>query len=299
MEPRRDAIIGTLLAAGHTAAADIMSTCGSWFMGTCSECHSEVEPRQNHCDSRICPTCARRRSQRLYHAILPGIVELYKARPAGWRLRLVTLTLWRPALVTPGYIRQSYETLLGVPGKQGAITTAWRSRLKVPGAGLLVGAETAPGGMVHAHCLYFGPWVDKQELSSYWRTKTGADVVDVREVKPGASLRRSLQEVVKYCGNLMKITDTEYLVWTFEALRGKRRVREYGVFLGLQKAEVDEVRPAECPICGCTSQLDHGRDLDVSQVALWRLGKLGRPTRAPCTWPAGPWRNLAVAAETP
>jgi len=289
-------LIDALRRHGLDREAEQMSSCGDWYMATCPECGSDVKPRQGHCDSRICPACAAARADKIYGQLLDPVLALYRKRPRGWRMRLITLTLRKPALVGESYIRSSVRKLLGHPGTQGAITTVWRSRLKVAGAGMIIGLEVAPGGMVHVHCLYLGPWVDKGDLVSYWKAKTGAYIVDIKMVKPGESMRGAVREVTKYVTKGLASGEPDLAVWALMALKGKRRIREYGTFLGLQSDPDAETKPLRCPCCGYEGPLDQGRALTPEQAELWRLGKLpqGRPT--PWLLPDGPMKRIAMAA---
>ena len=66
---------------------------------------------------------------------------------------------------------------------------------------------------------------------------------------------KSLREVVKYASNFSKVSP-EGVVIIAEHLEGKRRIRTYGVFRGVESEVVEalkiEAGITACPKCGCS-----------------------------------------------
>jgi hypothetical protein len=261
----RDRVAVCLDATGQKDATREWRCCGQIRAGVCPECNHYVRPMRYHCDVRICPECARRRSLAIYHRLLPAVAACLQSGRRGYRLRLITLTTIKPARVSAEYVKDAFDVLLGTPGKQGKLTTVWRSRLgskrvlgksgrmvsrKIDGAGALAGVETAPGGMVHLHILYWGPWVGKKRLRRYWRESTGgAYIVHVKELRMDQrqQLHHAIWEVCKYPIKGDAISPL-FAAWTLAAMKGHRRARGYGAWHNLERDE-EESEKSYC--CHC------------------------------------------------
>src|SRR5712692_1512509 len=129
----------------------------------CINCGNQEE-RPISCDLRVCPLCARTRSNLLYHRLLPTLLA---ANGHGYRLKLVTVTLKV----------HSIEADLARIGK--AIPLFVKRALKAPGFGVVAGLEVGENRNVHAHMVFLGPFVPVQRLQRCWEEITGdSRVVD-------------------------------------------------------------------------------------------------------------------------
>ena len=131
-----------------------------------------------------------------------------------------------------------------------------RSILSAPGTALVRAVEFAPtNGNLHAHGLYYGPFLPETELSAKWMALTGSYVVDVEEVETRkGGLSGAVEEVSKYMTDFSKVDPAKLLEYV-EAMRGHRMVERYGLF-----RKVREKKPKKDPI-GMVQQVDGGWDL--------------------------------------
>jgi hypothetical protein len=166
-----------------------------------------------HCDLRVCPECARRRSRhvaRVYSAVLRRVVDrlpthlrlgrgwrpksLPADTPAGRNWRLVTLTRRNPGGYDPERLRAQ------VRDTRRLATELWRDTwgshraervtAAAAGVGAVFGLEVSPftsaggGGMVHVHMLVYGHYWPQDDLSRRWLKLTGdSHIVDIRQVR--------------------------------------------------------------------------------------------------------------------
>jgi hypothetical protein len=146
-------------------------------------------------------------------------------------------------------------------------STLWRGLLGGGRGHAPVGAiralEAAPkSGNVHAHVLYYGPYVAQAALADAWEKATGYRVVDVRTCDGG--VRSPLGEVLKYVAKFDSLSPAARVeLWL--QLKGIHRVVPYGLFrvdclsrwLGFDVRSHlppgDEEQPAfQCRVCGDT-----------------------------------------------
>ena len=121
------------------------------------------------------------------------------------------------------------------------------------------GCET---GNVHAHMLYFGPYVSKEELRNDWFERTGSYVVDIREAKIDnldnhEQIRGAVSEITKYITKMDEETPPEAILTYVEALKGKQRTQRYGLFRKLYERP-EKVRKEVLGVRVCR---DGGKDL--------------------------------------
>ncbi|KAA0271022.1 MAG: hypothetical protein EDM79_13835 [Chloroflexi bacterium] len=214
----------------------------------CTHCGHE-EPRPLTCDLRVCPKCARKRANKLYHRLLPVVKD---ANSNGYRLKLVTVTM------KPRSIGEDLDRL------SDAIPKFVNKWLRAPGFGAVAGMEVGSHGNVHAHILYYGPYILQEKLRQGWRDLTqDSHIVDIRVWK--GTRAKALREACKYAikagqGDPGLAAEVEI------ALKGKRRIRSYGIFYGLDDGEEPVLT---CPDCG-------GSDWDLKDIFYRRLSKEGR-----------------------
>lgn len=196
-------------------------------------CHcGNAERRPLSCDLRVCPICAKGQARRVFHRYAPA---LRFASGHGYRLKLITLTV-RKTTVEADVARISK-----------LIPRFVDAALRCPGFGALFALEVGPSGNVHAHGVYFGPYQDQGALSRTWFDLTGdSPIVDIRawRGKRLGALREALKYAIK-AGAVEPI-----LAATAEvAMKGRRRVRSYGLFFGVSAGDPPLL---ECAVCGAS-----------------------------------------------
>lgn len=244
----------TFLECGHRPAAVI--TCAASVNHT-------SQLILNHCDNKLCPSCAGRESRRLVNHYAPRIQQIMQKnwRP-GWALRHVVLTT--DISIRNGEMSDKIDTLYPLveqafrdsltPRRPGETARAWRERwrTKKRTIGLLAAFEFGENGRkLHFHVDYYGPFIPQPVLSAAWQNLTDYPVVwiSLHENKPVADL---LQESLKY---ITKFVVKGRAIPPFEAARiyqvcqGRRRLRSYGLFYNMPEPPADDEPGGICPVC--------------------------------------------------
>lgn len=117
-------------------------------------------------------------------------------------------------------------------------------------------------GNVHAHMLYFGPYMSKEEIKNDWFDRTGSYVVDIRQAKiknldDHEEIRDAVSEITKYITKMDDETPPEAILTYVEALKGKQRTQRYGLFRKLYERP-EKVRKE---VLGVRKCVDGGKDL--------------------------------------
>jgi len=245
---------------GFSQQAKRIEVCGAApFYVACASQHHPNSLRQSFCDMpRLCGICAGIHRRRLIEKHLPKLHLLQQHRPVhGARLRLLTLTV-----KTTDYPSQREAFQAVARG----FTALWRGLLRGGRGTAPVGAiralEAAPrSGNVHAHVLYYGPYVVQAALADAWEKATGYRVVDVRTCD---GERSPLGEVLKYVAKFDSLPPVARVdLW--QQLKGIHRVVPYGLFrvdclsrwLGFDvrdhlPSDDDEEPAFKCRVCGDT-----------------------------------------------
>ncbi len=199
-----------------------------------------IKVRRQRCWLRVCPKCQPDIAARL-RARYERRIRIVLAEPVkGWSLKSFVLTLDRQLSNDGAELKR-----LGAMTKK-LVKHFWGQK----GAGAFATFEVgAVGGKLHAHGIAFGPYVEQAELSNYWRQLTGCQVVWIRRVTPSEALREGVKYIAKLssrdeAGNF--IMSADQLAELHMALKGKRRLRSWGCFYGMEdfegepEPEVDE-----------------------------------------------------------
>ena len=110
---------------------------------------------------------------------------------------------------------------------------------------------------LHAHILFFGPYVDQRELARVWNEVSGHQVVWITEAHGGGS--RALLYMLKYVSK-PPTCDAKQVGLLEVAFHKTRRVHSLGVFYRLAGSDAD----AEfsewtcCPHCGADIEKEPG-----------------------------------------
>lgn len=203
---------------------------------TCSGCNTP-HYFEFRCDHRLCPTCSRLASLRLFHELKDIAVTLPRDIP-GWSLKMITLTKKKTS------ISADYEII------RDSIKKLWHNLFERKRDGIKSGAavsfELGGGRNVHVHWLFYGPYVPKSKLKREWFRLTGDSyIVDIKQIKEMGAI----YEVVKYISKNLDVDDlSDDVLEFYMAIRGRRRVRTYGCFYNRRKDAAAD-KPV-CVLCG-------------------------------------------------
>lgn len=233
--------------------------CVDFSVYECKECEGVYRvPR--YCGLRTCPTCAKRRANKVYRWLKEVVQNLNITRV--YRLRLIVLTYG-----TEGDLRDRVVEV------KRAFVKLWRSFLYGKGAGAISCVEVgSKSGSVHLHILYFGAYKRWDKLSKEWKRLTGKWDIDIREVKRESGIK----EVVKYVNKgVAGGFGIDELYGIEKAFEGLRRVSTYGVFNGNSRDFVRISKPPfVCPFCGSSKGWWYKGMLELDEE--WREGEIVR-----------------------
>ncbi len=249
----REGVVDALYRAGRHKDASRFKECGVSVKIFCANC-GETKKVPYYCMRRYCPQCARRYSNKIQIKLYKRLKGLraFENSESRYKLRMITLTIrtdgdYAGALCKVGdTLPKLWRNMLardkfGMKIKKGGdIATGWINSIEF-------GPKTLN---VHVHGVYWGPFIRQHDLSEEWKRLTGSCVVDIRKAD-----NKSLREVVKYASNFSKVSP-EGVVIIAEHLEGKRRIRTYGVFRGVESEVVEDLKiitgDTACPKCGCS-----------------------------------------------
>jgi len=231
------------------------------------------------CQSRSCPRCARRRAAKASIWLERAVdhVESTKDEAEGYRWRHITLTVpydpRDPAEVTPTALRERVRILrkawraIWTPARSARERATWPG-LGGPDRAAFFSVELAGTGNVHAHVLYWGPFVSKKSIETVASRATGgrSGFMDIRECQG----KNGAKEVAKYSvkspggraerwlSGVSRETIHPALAASWEiATFGAQLVSRYGLFRALpdpEDEEIEDERIADdevvCPVCG-------------------------------------------------
>lgn len=192
-----------------------------------------VVRRLYHCDNRLCPTCARRRSAKHVERLTVVVGERFKRRPA-----MVTLTQ-RDIDGEP--LADAMARLLA-GWHQLRRSTLWREHVRGGWRSVEVTRHKGAGGATRWHChlhvVVDAEWFPQAELLELWRT-----CLDVDDDTSGGArierLRKGLAEAVKYCVKPADVIQwpqrdvVELVRW----MRGRRMLQTFGHLHGVTLSE--------------------------------------------------------------
>jgi hypothetical protein len=102
---------------------------------------------------------------------------------------------------------------------------------------------------LHAHTLFYGPYIDQSRLAEVWHKISGNDVVYI--TKAHVSGAKALIHLLKYVSKL-PADDPEIIGQLETAFHKRRRVHTLGVFYDFAGDDTDNVNSEwkTCPHCG-------------------------------------------------
>lgn len=259
--------------------ANRLAQCGRKAVMACVRCASEHEESAvMRCESRACGYCAQKRAARALDVGRRVALSLRSTSP-GARVFVVTVTTKKPRSPTFRYTDAAY----GFLSSRCPRIWAWLKRRGAIGAAGSL--ETGKLGMVHGHFAVVADWDDcrrealQAEFRDWWRKTTSVDPVLDGTYRVEVALAKgytrglpfeeafalAVKECVAYCvGGSARPGDIErpelfrLAAWTLVALCGRRRIRTYGVFFGVDFGpeerepgiDDDKPKPDTCVCCG-------------------------------------------------
>lgn len=149
-----------------------------------------------YCDLRFCPRCAPRQFARLLRKYEPVLKAVSAHKKAGFRIREITLTSRNTGELTSAQIKKfnldikkTLKFLMHAVEGWGAI---WCDE---------VGYENTN---LHAHILFYGPYLPQDRLAQAWKHISGHEVVYIKETHKRGG--KALLYMLKYVSKLQRAT---------------------------------------------------------------------------------------------
>lgn len=196
---------------------------------------------QIYCDLRFCPRCGGRQFARLIQKYSPVVKWICRNRRRGYRLRAITLTSRKqPKLSSEqvGTFNDDVKDTLKLLSKG------------VDGWGAIWSDEVGFNNLnLHAHILYYGPYIDQRTLAAAWLKISGHEVVYITKAPPNPA--KALLYLLKYVSK-PPADDPEIIGQLEVAFHTKRRVHTLGIFYNFVGEDTDHLCSEWklCPHCG-------------------------------------------------
>jgi len=275
-----------LYELGEESKANRLASCAQFgHRIECSQCHKFFE--KYFCGQRFCFACAPRGFRRVFMKYVP-LREAAKKR-TGWVLADLDFTVRNTGkLPTPEEIKAMNRHVRNTLRALMKDRTAWLCNLpqrigwliflskrrpvdalvvkEMSRAAARIAIEVLPpkdsfgylwvdelgfnNTNLHAHGLYYGPFLAFEEVKLAWAHETGEDL-RVSICSARGDFARSLYHLLKYVSKPPS-DDPKRLAELEIAFSGVRRVHTMGVFYNSELTEDKEHDPAdsECPCCG-------------------------------------------------
>jgi len=241
-ESWREAVADVLIEHGLIPKGNRFLQCSKFahlFRCEGAEAHKLFSPI--YCDLRFCPRCAPRQFARLLSKYEPILRAVSAERKPGFRLREITLTSVNLGGLTASQIRKFNEAVK---------RTLKRLMKKVKGWGAIWCDEVGfDNTNLHAHMLFWGPYISQPLLAEVWNQVSGHQVVWIKEAKGrGAG---ALLYLLKYVSK--PPTNDPRAVGLLEvAFHKTRRIHAVGLFHNFAGNDPDNEFSewSCCPHCG-------------------------------------------------
>lgn len=194
-----------------------------------------------YCDLRFCPRCGPRQFARLIKKYEPIVRAVSAERTPGFRLREITLTSANLGSLTAHQI-----TVFNKAVKD----TLKRLMRQVKGWGAIWCDEVGfKNTNLHAHILFWGPYVAQPRLAEVWHELSGHQVVWIR--KAAGNGAAALLYLLKYVSKPPS-DDPRELGLLEVAFHKTRRIHTTGLFFNFAGEDADHEHSewTSCPHCG-------------------------------------------------
>jgi hypothetical protein len=267
----RQQVTQRLEASGNFQDASNFSSCERNFNVNVCENNWTHQPQKIpfSCKLRICPDCERREQARKLALYVPVIYDLLALDHShNYSLRKIELTtpfeLSSPTAAAD--FRAAWKALErflslfwlrspkfgGLPLTPSEVRKGTISHAS-HGLGYIAASEYGERGRkLHFHVIAYSPWMDHKHISRIWyeATKRTASIVWVRALD-SENLVDATADTLKYCTKFQGLHAVD-AVKLLDVLRGTKRLRSYGIFRNLKKADK---AVCTCDICGSGKQL--------------------------------------------
>jgi ribosomal protein S27AE len=194
-----------------------------------------------YCDLRYCPRCGPRQFARLIEKYSPVLKFLASQHYPGYLLREITLTTRKTNNLSSQQIKKFNDDVK---------KTLKRLLKGVRNWGVIWCDEVGFNNTnLHAHILFYGPYIDQSQLAEVWREISGHQVVFI--TKAHVNGPKSLIHLLKYVSK--PPADDPRIIGQLEvAFHGRRRVHALGVFYNFVGPDTDNLNGEwkTCPHCG-------------------------------------------------
>jgi hypothetical protein len=194
-----------------------------------------------YCDLRYCPRCGPRQFARLIEKYAPIVKFFSSQRRPGHLLREITLTTRNTDSLTSDQVKKFNEdvkeTLKNFMKRKKDCGAIWCDEVGFNNTNL------------HAHILFYGPYVNQNRLAEVWHEVSGHQVVFI--TKAHVNGPKALIHLLKYVSKL-PASDPEIIGLLEVAFHGRRRVHALGVFYNFTGEDTDNLGSEwnTCPHCG-------------------------------------------------
>ena len=194
-----------------------------------------------YCDLRFCPRCGPRQYARLVAKYSPVLTHVQTHSKRGYLLRELTFTSKNTGSLISEQIRRfnedvkkTLEKLMRNVKDWGAI---WCDEVGFDNTNL------------HAHVLFYGPYIEQERLAEVWRQVSGFEVVYIRKAHASGIL--ALRHLLKYVSKPPS-RNPETIGLLEVAFHDRRRVHAVRVFYNFAGADPDNLESKwdKCPECG-------------------------------------------------
>jgi hypothetical protein len=215
--------------------------------GYCLQCEGE-KPHTFFsvlcCDLRFCPRCGARMFARLYEKYSPVLSYLKAHLRRSYLLRELTLTSRNTGVLTAEQIKKFNKDV------KNTLKTLMRGE---KGWGVIWCDEIGFNNQnLHAHVLFYGPYIEQRRLAEVWHEVSGHQVVWIKQARTHG--RRALLYLLKYVSK-PPADDPEFIGELEVAFYRCRRVHTLGLFYNFAVPESAPepghliTSPKQCPLC--------------------------------------------------
>jgi hypothetical protein len=258
--------------------------------GYCLECEGQ-KPHKFFsvlcCDIRFCPHCASRMFARLYQKYSPILAHLGSHSRRGFLLRELTLTSRNTGVLNAEQIKQFNKDV------KRTLKTLMQS---IKGWGAIWCDEVGFNNQnLHAHVLFYGPYIDQRHLATVWNDISGHQVVWIKKAHTDGA--RALLYLLKYVSK-PPADDPEFIGQLEVAFYKCRRVHTLELFYNFAPAETGNLitsdvaepgnlttSPKQCPVCGAKLRRIIG-NAPINDLVLQGIRFIGeyRPAKERQSW---------------
>ena len=233
----------------------------------CSGNYSHKFYQRYLCEMRFCQDCAPVLYRNLFRRLVGPLLSFIKRQTPrkGYTLARINFTVRSTGEVpTPEQIKKfnsdirkvlKAEAKAASVGEKDIFGALWVDEFGYEKRGRR--ADRKAGGLnLHAHGLYYGPYLDWERLRDRWQKASGSTGVWLTEVKgwrrnSGRGIKRALAHLLKYVGKIPAQTPERIAALEIAFLE-VRRVHTMGKFYQLKPADKDlqDVGGSgSCPLC--------------------------------------------------